>query len=69
MHRLHAAGGIPGRDPLTRPPNLRPRLRVAAIAVLALAVAVLTAMLVLGDEQHLIAIDVSAGKRNQRSRQ
>jgi len=26
-------------------------------------------MLVLGDEQHLIAIDVSAGKRNQRSRQ
>jgi len=26
-------------------------------------------MLVLGDEQHLIAIDVSAGKRNQRGRQ
>jgi len=26
-------------------------------------------MLVLGDEQHLIDIDVSAGQRNQRSRQ
>jgi hypothetical protein len=26
-------------------------------------------MLVLGDEQHLIDIDVSAGKRNRRSRQ
>jgi hypothetical protein len=26
-------------------------------------------MLVLGDEQHLIDIDVSVGKRNQRSRQ
>jgi hypothetical protein len=26
-------------------------------------------MLVLGDEQHLIDIDVTAGQRNQRSRQ
>jgi len=26
-------------------------------------------MLVLGDEQHLIDIDISAGQRNQRSRQ
>jgi len=26
-------------------------------------------MLVLGDEQHLIDIDVSPGERNQRSRQ